>query len=69
MADNPDFGTFGRFVETPVAEMAPDMKEAYHFTMKFARPGSRPTQDLAVQSYAIESDRPPPENTTRPSRH
>ncbi len=34
MADNPDFGTFGRFKETPVADMSPDMKAAYDFTMK-----------------------------------
>ena len=32
MADQPDFGTFGRFLETPVAEMPPDMKDAYEFT-------------------------------------
>jgi 4-carboxymuconolactone decarboxylase len=29
-----DFGTFGRFVESPVAEMSPEMKKAYDFTMK-----------------------------------
>ena len=34
MTDNPDFGSFGRFHETPVAEMAPEMKGAYDFTMK-----------------------------------
>ena len=34
MAENSDFGTFGRFKETPVADMPPDMKEAYDFTMK-----------------------------------
>ena len=33
MADNPDFGTFGRFVETPVSDMPPDMRDAYDFTM------------------------------------
>lgn len=27
-----DFGTFGRFHETAISEMAPDMKEAYEFT-------------------------------------
>jgi 4-carboxymuconolactone decarboxylase len=27
-----DFGTFGRFVETPVDAMTPEMKEAYDFT-------------------------------------
>ncbi len=27
-----DFGTFGRFVETPVDAMPPEMKEAYEFT-------------------------------------
>jgi 4-carboxymuconolactone decarboxylase len=27
-----DFGTFGRFVETPVEAMTPEMKEAYDFT-------------------------------------
>ena len=32
MAQDPDFGTFGRYVETPVAEMRPDTKDAYDFT-------------------------------------
>ena len=34
MADNSDFGTFGRFKETPVADMPSNMKAAYDFTMK-----------------------------------
>ncbi|MEV2212272.1 carboxymuconolactone decarboxylase [Streptomyces sp. NPDC050997] len=35
MLDNPDdFGTFGRFVETPVEEMPPQMREAFDFTEK-----------------------------------
>ena len=29
-----DFGTFGRFEETPVADMPADMKDAYGFTME-----------------------------------
>jgi len=29
-----DFGTFGRFVETPVAQMSPEMKKAYDYTMQ-----------------------------------
>jgi 4-carboxymuconolactone decarboxylase len=32
MADSPDFGTFGRFTETPVEAMPADMKAAYEFT-------------------------------------
>ncbi len=32
MTDNPDFGTFGRFVETPVADMSAEMRGAYEFT-------------------------------------
>ncbi|ORV89842.1 carboxymuconolactone decarboxylase [Mycobacterium interjectum] len=32
MSDTSDFGTFGRFVETPVAEMPPEMRAAYDFT-------------------------------------
>ena len=28
------FGTFGRFVETPVAQMPPQMREAFDFTVK-----------------------------------
>jgi 4-carboxymuconolactone decarboxylase len=32
MSSAPDFGTFGRFVETPVDEMEPPMKQAYEFT-------------------------------------
>ena len=34
MAETADFGTFGRFQETPIGEMSPDMKDAYDFTMK-----------------------------------
>lgn len=32
MRDTSDFGTFGRFVETPVDEMPSEMREAYEFT-------------------------------------
>jgi 4-carboxymuconolactone decarboxylase len=32
MADHTDFGTFGRYRETPVADMPGDMKDAYDFT-------------------------------------
>jgi 4-carboxymuconolactone decarboxylase len=32
MADNPDFGSFGRFRETPVDQMSPEMKDACNFT-------------------------------------
>ena len=34
MPENPDFGTFGRFLETPVDKMPADIKDAYDFTMK-----------------------------------
>ena len=34
MSQQSDFGTFGRFVETPVATMPPDMKEAYDYTVR-----------------------------------
>ena len=34
MAMKSDFGTFGRFTETPVDEMSPEMRDAYEFTMK-----------------------------------
>lgn len=34
MSEQPDFGTFGRFQETPIAEMTPEMKDAYEFTKK-----------------------------------
>jgi 4-carboxymuconolactone decarboxylase len=34
MRDNPVFGSFGRFQETPKAEMSPDMKAAFDFTIK-----------------------------------
>ena len=34
MPDNPDFGTFGRYVETPVGQMPAEMKDAYEFTLK-----------------------------------
>lgn len=32
MSHNPDFGTFGRFTETPVDQMPAEMREAYEFT-------------------------------------
>ncbi|OBB95284.1 carboxymuconolactone decarboxylase family protein [Mycobacterium sp. 852002-40037_SCH5390672] len=32
MSDAGEFGTFGRFVETPVHDMSPEMKQAYDFT-------------------------------------
>ena len=32
MSDDQDFGTFGRFIETPVGQMPPEMREAFEFT-------------------------------------
>jgi 4-carboxymuconolactone decarboxylase len=32
MTDTSDFGTFGRFVETPLDDMSPEMKAAHAFT-------------------------------------
>jgi len=34
MSDNTDFGTFGRFTETPVNQMDADTKSAYDYTVK-----------------------------------
>ena len=34
MSDSSDFGTFGRFSETPAREMPADMKDAYDYTQK-----------------------------------
>ncbi|MBV8723443.1 MAG: carboxymuconolactone decarboxylase [Candidatus Eremiobacteraeota bacterium] len=34
MTENSDFGTFGRFTETPVSEMPEEMKQAYDYTLK-----------------------------------
>jgi 4-carboxymuconolactone decarboxylase len=34
VSQNSDFGTFGRFIETPVDNMPGDMREAYEFTKK-----------------------------------
>ena len=34
MAESPDFGTFGRYQETPVDRMSADMNAAYEFTLK-----------------------------------
>jgi 4-carboxymuconolactone decarboxylase len=34
MSDQTDFGTFGRYVETPVSEMPEDMRQAYDYTRK-----------------------------------
>ena len=32
MSTNPDFGSFGRFQETPLQSMTPEMRDAYDFT-------------------------------------
>ena len=34
MSDPTDFGTFGRFTETPVENMPTEMKAAYDFTRR-----------------------------------
>jgi 4-carboxymuconolactone decarboxylase len=34
MSEQSDFGTFGRYVETPIDQMSPEMRDAYHFTLK-----------------------------------
>jgi 4-carboxymuconolactone decarboxylase len=35
LLEDPDaFGTFGRFTETPVGQMAPEMREAFDYTVK-----------------------------------
>jgi 4-carboxymuconolactone decarboxylase len=34
MSGNTDFGTFGRFTETPVSEMPEEMRQAYYYTLK-----------------------------------
>jgi 4-carboxymuconolactone decarboxylase len=34
MTENCNFGSFGRYVETPVDPMCPEMRDAYDFTMK-----------------------------------
>jgi 4-carboxymuconolactone decarboxylase len=34
VSERSDFGTFGRYVETPVDQMSPEMRDAYDFTLK-----------------------------------
>ena len=34
MPDNPDFGTFGRYQETPLDQMNPEVRKAYDYTVK-----------------------------------
>lgn len=34
MPEQPDFGTFGRYIETPADQMSPEMRDAYEFTKK-----------------------------------
>jgi 4-carboxymuconolactone decarboxylase len=34
MSDQSDFGTFGRYEETSVDQMIPEMRDAYEFTRK-----------------------------------
>jgi 4-carboxymuconolactone decarboxylase len=33
MSEPSDFGTFGRYIETPVGQMSPEMRDAYDFTI------------------------------------
>jgi hypothetical protein len=67
MSDSPDFGTFGRFVETPVAEMDADMKSAYEFTLNCAdRCQDRTRSGRPIPGCPARSCRPA--LTTRPSR-
>jgi 4-carboxymuconolactone decarboxylase len=34
MSEQSDFGTFGRYAETPIDQMSPEMRDAYDFTLK-----------------------------------
>ena len=34
MSERSDFGTFGRYAETPLDQMSPEMRDAYDFTLK-----------------------------------
>lgn len=34
MNESPDFGTFGRFIETPIGDMSREMRGAYDYTYK-----------------------------------
>ena len=47
MTDTADFGTFGRYRQTPADKLAPEMKAAYDYTLKAARAGARAAQDLS----------------------
>ena len=58
--DTSDFGTFGRFVETPVGEMSPDMREAYAFT--------RELRGLVPGPHKIWLAKPTLSKTMRPPR-
>ena len=67
MAENPDFGTFGRYRETPVNRMPADMRAAYDDTLKLR--GLVPVPHkiwLANPAYRAPSSRRAP--ITRPSR-
>ncbi len=56
MKDNPVFGSFGRFQETPKAEMPPDIRAAFDFTMRLrVLQGAGSAQDLDLQSEAVET--------------
>ena len=57
MSDSTDFGTFGRFTETPVENMPTEMKAAYDFTRQTARTCSGSAQDLAGQPPPVPDDR------------
>jgi hypothetical protein len=57
MKENPVFGSFGRFQETPKAQMSPDMKAAFDFTMKLRGEVPGFAQDLDLQSEAVGDHR------------
>ena len=80
MSDNTDFGTFGRFAETPVSEMPERMKQAYDYTLKLpgpdkiwlANPRLSPTIDARCEALFASglqrSDAPSAEMVARPSK-
>ena len=57
MAETPDFGTFGRFRETPLGEMSPEMKDAYDFTMKLRGVVPGPHKNLVGKPHFIQDNR------------
>ena len=63
--DPADFGTFGRYSETPVDDMPPDMRAAYEYTLRLRGMVPGPHK-IWLANPALLPKRPPTRRSGRP---